>query len=184
MIGVFVWCAGVVGVSAQQRKDFGLSQTVAATGNLIPTKIAGADNVPQLIGSIVAGLLGTLGFIFFFLIFYAGLVWMTAQGNEEKIERSKEIISAAVIGLVIVLAAYALTQFVFDQLGVKGSNTASSVSSNSSAGTPSGSAIVCGDFKDFAACNSSYGADGKPTCDWVSNGTDMSVGTCVKASGY
>lgn len=166
-----------------QKKDYGLSKTVQSTGNLLPSKIGGASTVPELIGTIVSSVLGFLGVIFFLLVFYAGLVWMTAQGNEEKIERSKEIISAAVVGLVIVLAAYAFTQFIFRELGARGSS-ASSASSNAAASAPSNPTIVCADLKDFTACNTPFGADDKPVCDWIADGADISVGKCVTASGY
>jgi hypothetical protein len=61
-------------------------------------------------------LLSLLGLIFVVLIIYAGFLWMTAAGNEEKIKKSKDIMIAAVIGLAIVLSAYAITIFVFDKL--------------------------------------------------------------------
>jgi TRAP-type C4-dicarboxylate transport system permease small subunit len=57
-----------------------------------------------------------LAFVFFGLTLYAGLRWMTAQGNEEMVTKSKEILKAAIIGLVIVTASYALTKFIFSQL--------------------------------------------------------------------
>lgn len=43
-------------------------------------------------------------------------MWMTAFGNDQKVEKSKEIIISAAIGLVIVLAAYAISRFVFGAL--------------------------------------------------------------------
>jgi len=39
-------------------------------------------------------------------------MWMTAGGNDEKIEKAKKLISAAVIGLIIVLLAWAIVIFV------------------------------------------------------------------------
>lgn len=57
--------------------------------------------------------LGFLGVIFILLIIYAGFLWMTAAGNEEKVEKAKKIISRAAIGLAIVLIALAVTYFVF-----------------------------------------------------------------------
>lgn len=61
--------------------------------------------------------LSALAFVFFGLTLYAGVQWMLARGNDEKITASKETIEAAIIGLVIVMAAYAITTFVFKQLG-------------------------------------------------------------------
>jgi len=48
---------------------------------------------------------------------YAGLMWMTAGGNEDRIKKARQILIAAIIGLVIVLSAYAITQFIGGALG-------------------------------------------------------------------
>jgi hypothetical protein len=45
-------------------------------------------------------------------VILGGFQWMTAGGNEEKIEKAKKVISAAVIGLIIVLLAWAIVIFV------------------------------------------------------------------------
>ncbi|MBI3115589.1 MAG: hypothetical protein HYZ09_03835, partial [Candidatus Kerfeldbacteria bacterium] len=39
-------------------------------------------------------------------------MWMTAAGNDERIDKAKKVISAAVIGLIIVLLAWAIVIFV------------------------------------------------------------------------
>jgi RsiW-degrading membrane proteinase PrsW (M82 family) len=54
--------------------------------------------------------------VFLILIIYGGILWMTAAGNEEKVKKAKELITEALIGLVIVLAAYAISYFVLNQL--------------------------------------------------------------------
>jgi hypothetical protein len=41
---------------------------------------------------------------------------MTAAGSEDKIAKAKKIMTAAVIGLVIVLMAYALSTFVINAI--------------------------------------------------------------------
>ena len=70
----------------------------------------------ETIAKIIRQVLGLLGIIFLILIIYAGLTWMTAAGDEGKIDRAKKIISAAIVGLAIVLAAYAITYFVATSL--------------------------------------------------------------------
>lgn len=56
--------------------------------------------------------LGFMGLIFLILIIYAGYNWMTAVGNEEKITKSKETLTRAVIGLIIIVTAYAIADYV------------------------------------------------------------------------
>lgn len=58
-------------------------------------------------------ILGTLALI---LIIYSGFLWMTAAGNDDQISKAKSTITAAIIGLVIILSAYAISTFVIKQL--------------------------------------------------------------------
>ena len=80
-----------------------------------------SGSIGPLIAQIIRGLLGLLGAIFIILMIVAGFSWMTAGGNEEQVKKSTSIIKSAVIGLVIVLAAYAVTYFLFTYLPFFGS---------------------------------------------------------------
>lgn len=91
--------------------ETGLNETAGAAG-----LATGATSLPALIGRIIAVGIGLVGVIFLVLMVYGGFLWMTARGDEQKVERSKELITAAVIGLVIVLAAYVITNFVVSNL--------------------------------------------------------------------
>jgi hypothetical protein len=79
--------------------------------------------IGEMISNIIKIVLSFLGLIFFVLILYAGFLWMTAAGNDEKISKAKNIMTSAVIGLVIVLSAYLITYFVVDQALEATSNT-------------------------------------------------------------
>lgn len=67
---------------------------------------------PRIIASrvinVVLGILGTIATI---LVFYAGFLWMTAAGDDEQIGKAKNIMTAAVIGLVVILASYSISTF-------------------------------------------------------------------------
>lgn len=60
--------------------------------------------------------LGLLGMIATVLIVYAGFKWMTAGGNEESVKDAQKILSASVIGLIIILSAYAISRFAITNL--------------------------------------------------------------------
>lgn len=101
-----------------------------ATGNL--TAAVGGTGLSSdfatSVGTVIKGVLSLVGTIFLVLTVYAGILWMTAQGSEEKVNKAKNIIQAAVIGLFIVMAAYAITAFVTSKVGGAGvsSDTCSS----------------------------------------------------------
>lgn len=72
--------------------------------------------VAEMVALVIRLFLSVVGIIFLILIFYSGFRWMTSGGNEETVKKAKETMVAAVIGLVIVLAAYAITYFVIENL--------------------------------------------------------------------
>lgn len=76
----------------------------------------GADAIPIRIGKIINMVLGLLGIIVVVLVVYAGFLWMTAGGNKEQIGKAKDLMINAVIGLAIILSAYAITDFVITKL--------------------------------------------------------------------
>ena len=74
------------------------------------------DNLGSSIATIIKTVLALVGTIFLILTIYAGVLWMTAQGEESKVEKAKEIIKASIIGLIIIMSAYAITAFVTSKL--------------------------------------------------------------------
>jgi hypothetical protein len=60
--------------------------------------------------------LSLLGIVAIIIILYAGFTWMTAGGNEEKVGSAKKILGAAVMGLIIIMASYAIMSFVLRSL--------------------------------------------------------------------
>jgi hypothetical protein len=104
--------AGFGLVSSVMAKNYGLT-TAASQANY---SVSDSANVYAMTQLVISGILATIGFVFFGFFIFAGLRWMTAQGNSEKIERAKATMISTVLGLVVILAAYGLTNFVFDQL--------------------------------------------------------------------
>ena len=77
-----------------------------------------ADAEPEsIIGSIIQVALSFLGVIFLILMIYGGFLWMTAKGNEEQVTKAKNLITAAIIGLIIVISAYAISYVLIKQVG-------------------------------------------------------------------
>ena len=75
-----------------------------------------STDIRIIIARIIRAALGLLGIILLVIIIYAGYLWMTAGGNDEQIGKAKNIIKNAVIGLIIIMSAYAITQFIISKL--------------------------------------------------------------------
>ena len=71
----------------------------------------------QNITTIINFFLGLLGLIAVAFLIYAGVLMVTAGGNEEQVGKAKKVITYAVIGIVIILLAYTIVQFVTTALG-------------------------------------------------------------------
>jgi TRAP-type C4-dicarboxylate transport system permease small subunit len=85
--------------------------------SLINLSTAGeSKDIFVVITSITNIILTFLGAIATLLFLYGGFKWFTSQGNSEQIEAAKKIMGAAVVGLAIIFASWAATQYIFDQL--------------------------------------------------------------------
>lgn len=87
------------------------------TGNVIGGATGLGNQDPIVVtGYIINWVLSVLGLISLILIIYAGFRWMAARGNEDEVTKAKDILKAAVIGLVIILGSYGLASYVFTKL--------------------------------------------------------------------
>lgn len=77
---------------------------------------AEAQNPLIYAGKLISVVLGLLGVIFLVIIVNAGYGWMMAQGDATKITKAKDEIWRAVIGLLIIVGAYAIQYYVFDRI--------------------------------------------------------------------
>jgi hypothetical protein len=78
--------------------------------------LGGTTDLVTIIGRIIYILLGFIGIILVGLLLYAGYLWMTAAGDASKVEKAKNTIRNAIIGLVIIVSAFALTNFILNAL--------------------------------------------------------------------
>jgi len=117
LIGIMslVWATSLISLSpvtvnAQNLDVWGNTKNSYANIGL-------SDTDPRdVVANVIKVVLGFLGTIAVVLIIVAGFQWMTAAGSEDKIAKAKKIMTAAVIGLVIVLMAYALSTFVINAI--------------------------------------------------------------------
>jgi len=95
--------------------------TTLTPENLLPSDFqtgTGLGNKPltATIASLINVVIGFLGIVAVVMILIGGFMWMTAGGSEEKIKKAKALIFQGIIGLVIILASYAIATFVISSL--------------------------------------------------------------------
>ena len=75
------------------------------------------ENTPaKMVGIVLSTIYGFLGVIALGLIVYAGINWMLAMGETEKIKKSVDIIKSTIIGLIILFSAYLITAFIISAI--------------------------------------------------------------------
>ena len=99
----------LVGIQAQAAPDIGMNYVDGDNG----LGLANQNSDPrEMAVNIVKYLMTFLGIIAVVIILLGGFKWMTAGGNEDKVDEAKKLIIAGLIGLVIILAAFIIVQFV------------------------------------------------------------------------
>lgn len=81
----------------------------------------GTQDVRTTVSNVIRAFMGLLGIVAVVIILLGGFKWMTAAGNEEKVAEAKKLIISGIIGLVIIMSAYAIAQFVVGSI-VNGTN--------------------------------------------------------------
>ena len=76
-------------------------------------------DVRVTISRIINAFMGLLGIVAVVLILLGGFKWMMAAGNQDKIDEAKKLMMSGVIGLIIIMSAYAIAQFVIGAI-IKG----------------------------------------------------------------
>ncbi len=100
--------AGGEGVSQINAQDLGLYYGEAIG--------LGTRSLQETIASIIRVVLSLLGIVALVIVLMGGFKWMTAGGSDEKVKEAKKTIFQGIIGLAIVLSAFAISKFVIESL--------------------------------------------------------------------
>ena len=103
---------------------FLVSTTFALAANTVESGIEQVDSNINLANTnpivmavrIINICLMFLGIIAVCLVIYGGFVWMTSNGQEDRIRTAKRILKNALIGLIIILSAWGIAAFILKQL--------------------------------------------------------------------
>ena len=106
-------CSGLI-ANAQGLKDTittKLDTTIGEQGAGLQS-----GDLSTTVANIISTMLGLIGIILVIVIIYAGFLWMTAGGNPEQVKKGQAWLKNGVIGVVIILMAYAITNFIISIL--------------------------------------------------------------------
>jgi hypothetical protein len=76
----------------------------------------GSVSVPVLIGKILSIVIGVIGAIALAMFIFGGFLWMTSAGDGKAVQKGKDTMVYAVLGLVVIFSARAILTFVFEFL--------------------------------------------------------------------
>ena len=69
-----------------------------------------------IVGNTINVILSFTGILFICLLVYAGFLYLTSAGEEKGVAKAKKLISSSIIGILIIVASYAITTYVFEAL--------------------------------------------------------------------
>ncbi len=92
------------------------SLNLSATGDF---KKLGDITVSNMVSGAITMVLIIVSLIFFFILVIGGLKWITSGGDEKKVATARAGITNALIGLVIVFAAWAIMKLIGSVFGIE-----------------------------------------------------------------
>ncbi len=146
MVFLFFFCITPALAQTTSNGNVGTAGADLQSGLTVIEKPLGlpSDDVRVVVARVIRVALGLVGIVMVVLILYGGWLWMSAGGNENQIEKAKQVLINAAIGLAIILSAYGIVLFVMRLFGVgDGSGL------NGSGGT--GSSVVVQNFQGSGA---------------------------------
>lgn len=99
-----------------------LFTVTAVSAVTLTSPIPGVTSFDQVANNIITGILGISGVLALIAFVYGGVLWLASAGNQNYIEKGKQVMIWAVWGLLIIFASYAVIEFLFSIL-LSGSNT-------------------------------------------------------------
>lgn len=71
-----------------------------------------------LVGNIINAVMGVVGSLALAMFIYGGFTWMLAAGNDQRVQKGKEILIWATVGLIVIFSSYAIVRLVFTGIGL------------------------------------------------------------------
>lgn len=111
---LFIFCFSLYSAASVSAQTAALDKlkNVGETNGPYATIIDPDTEIATMIGIVISAFFGLLGVIFISLTIYAGYNYMTAQGEDEKVNKALATLRQAIIGLIITIGSYAIWNLV------------------------------------------------------------------------
>ncbi len=76
----------------------------------VPSNVSGAKSLLEIAGGVLNFLLSVVGIIALIMLVVGALMYLTAAGDEDRIDTGKKIVKYSIIGITIALAAMVLVR--------------------------------------------------------------------------
>lgn len=93
---------------------------------------AGGLTMQQVINTVIGTMLFIVGLLAVVMLIYGGIRYVTSHGDKAQVTAAKETIMYAVVGLVVAIAAFAVVQWITNDVFKGGASSGSSSSESSS----------------------------------------------------
>lgn len=151
MAGIFL----VIGVCLMLGYNFVEAQDVYGLEKAQGVQGVSTSDIPEFVSTLIYWVLGLIGVILVILIVYGGYMYATSTGNETKVETAKNILTYAISGAVVVVAAFLITDYVISAIfasrgvssgGADGGSGLPEIGEGQSSGCSSADGICGGPF--------------------------------------
>ncbi len=89
-------------------------------GKIDPSSLKVPTDIGTIIGSVVQLAIAAAGLLFFIMLLLGGFKYITAGGDEKSAASARGTLTQAFIGLIIIVAAFLLSQLIFNIFGLQG----------------------------------------------------------------
>ncbi len=96
------------------------SPVLAQAGDVVVPDSGYASNIGNLISALLNLVMVIAAILVFLYLIWGGIEWITSGGDKSKTEGARNKITAAVIGLIVLAASYAILQLALHFLGFSG----------------------------------------------------------------
>lgn len=114
---IFITSAALAQTSPQTTSDPKTAGAVSLKNPLTGDETSVSPQV--LIGTVIKAVLGIVGSLALVMFIYGGFLWMTSAGNSEQVQKGKNILIWAALGLAVIFSSYALVKFVIEGITAK-----------------------------------------------------------------